>query len=108
MNTSIDSDTTYQLKPTNTYVTTKYGQVVDQDDYYEYFDGSSSYGSSHSTNHNSITQQSSDYDYYDFSADYNTTNIPAMTVSTTTTTTTTTTTPYFACKIILYEKTHFR
>ena len=125
----IDSDTTYRAKQVNKQVTTKYGQVVDQNDYYEYYDsGSSSYASSSSYgNHNNLVFKSggiqhqyastahssggqyvsySDYDYDSY--DQYTTQVPGTTASTTSTTTTTTTTPYFACKLILYEKTHFR
>ena len=115
----IDSDTTYRAKQVNKQVTTKYGQVVDQDEYYEYaYDsGSSSYvSSSNYGNRNSVggTAQSSggvylSYDsYYDIDYDQYTTQVPRTTASTTSTTTTTTTTPYFACKLILFEKTHFR
>ena len=125
----IDSDTTYRAKQVNKQVTTKYGQVVDQNDYYEYYDsGSSSYASSSNYgNHNNLVFKSggiqhqyastahssggqyasySDYDYDSY--DQYTTQVPRTTASTTSTTTATTTTPYFACKLILYEKTHFR
>ena len=123
----IDSDTTYQAKQTNKKVTTKYGQVVDQDDYYDYNYGSSSYASRSSYQSGSLVPKSSSginylrprsgsqYDYYYDSYDqYMTTIVPdslnqyETTVPTTSTTTTTTTTPYFSCKLILFEKTHFR
>ena len=115
----IDSDTTYQAKQANKQVTTKYGQVVDQNDYYEYYDsGSSSYASSSNYGNHISTAHSSgvylaSYDYDYGSGDYAddqlyTTQVPGTTASTTSTTTTTTTTPYFACKLILFEKTHFR
>ena len=128
----IDSDTTYRAKQVNKQVTTKYGQVVDQNDYYEYYDsGSSSYASSNYGNHNNLVFKSGglsgiqalgasvahssggQYASYDISYDYYedqlyTTQVPGTTASTTSTTTTTTTTPYFACKLILFEKTHFR
>ena len=115
----IDSDTTYQAKQANKQVTTKYGQVVDQNDYYEYYDsGSSSYASSSNYGNHISTAHSSgvniaSYDYDYGSGDYYgdqlyTTQVPGTTASTTSTTTTTTTTPYFACKLILFEKTHFR
>merc|ERR1719278_1381080 len=47
-----------------------------------------------------------DYDYEE--DQLYTTQVPRTTASTTSTTTTTTTTPYFSCKLILFEKTHFR
>jgi hypothetical protein len=105
----INFDTTYQPKQTKKYVTTKYGQVKDYDEYYEYSDSSnyasSSYGSSSggSTSHSSGGYQDSyyyQYDVYDSSADdYETT---------TTIRTTTTTAKFYPCKLILYSKTHFR
>ena len=143
----IESDTTYRAKQANKQVTTKYGQVVDQNDYYEYYDGgSSSYASSSNYgNHNNLVTKSggasgiqalsasianmgtahssggqylsiSDYDYdsYDQYSNQGSqvnqvgSQVPGTTASTTSTTTTTTTTPYFACKLILFEKTHFR
>ena len=120
----IDLDTTYQAKKTNKKVTTKYGQVVDQDDYYDYNDGSSSYASRSSYQSGSLVPKSSSgighfsggsggsggqYDYYyDISYDQYDPDSYETTVPTTSTTTTTTTTPYFACKLILFEKTHFR
>ena len=125
----IDSDTTYRAKQANKQVTTKYGQVVDQNDYYDYIDsGSNSYASSSNYgNHNNLVTKSGgalnvrgsssgQYDFYDDYGSYdlgqlNSTQVSgttASTTSTTSTTTTTTTTPYFACKLILFEKTHFR
>merc|ERR1712008_321032 len=116
---------------------------VDQNDYYEYYDGgSSSYASSSNYgNHNNLVAKSGgasgiqalsasianfgtshssggqyDYDYVSYDQYSNQgsqvnqvgSQVPGTTASTTSTTTTTTTTPYFACKLILFEKTHFR
>merc|ERR1712173_468017 len=99
----INYDTTYQPKQKTKYVTNKYGQVKDYDEYYDYSSssnyGSSNYGSSHSS-----SGGYQDYYYYDnYSADDN-----ASTTPSTTTTTTTTTTKFFPCKLILYSRTHFR
>ena len=114
----IDSDTTYWVKQANKKVTTKYGQVVDQDEYYEYYDSSSSYASSSNYGTGSLVPKSGgalnvrggSYDYYDLSYDIANlgSQVSGTTIPTTSTTTTTTTTPYFACKLILFEKTHFR
>ena len=121
----IDSDTTYQAKQANKQVTTKYGQVVDQDEYYEYYDsGSSSYASSSNYgNRNNLVFKSGGLSgiqdilsvagrlgdqYEDYDYDQIGSQVSGTTASTTSTTTTTTTTPYFACKLILFEKTHFR
>jgi len=114
---TIDYDTTYQPVYEEKFVTTKYGQVKSQGDYYEYgdFDSNSytsSYGSSHygqSTAHSSGGYPIYDYEYSEYfdAYDYGTTQ-STTTISTTTISTTTTTEKFYPCKLILYSKTHFR